>query len=228
MVKVKELKTSQTFIPRTISNLFRNIQYPHKKLIRGMPQCVHLICKCLRKKTTLKYITEDPIVWISKHDKVWGMPQCAHPLGRWICTNLIPSHLSKASCCMKKPSWMWGLTQTLMPSVTWWNGRPTSHCKNWCHHARIGVCPSMNITNQQAEGVLDILDPLHPLSLIVDQRWRDETKNNMRSQYPSRNGALEASRTPISRLSLSEWNASKQTWDLIASGSSYDLDHNEA
>ena len=74
MVKVKELKTSQTFIPRTTSNLFRNIQYPHKKLIRGMPQCVHLICKCLRKKTTLKYITEDPIVWISKHDKVWGMP----------------------------------------------------------------------------------------------------------------------------------------------------------
>ena len=107
-------------------------------------------------------------------------------------------------------------------------GAYSNTCKNWCHHARIGVCPSMNITNQQAEGVLDILDPLHPLSLIVDQRWRDETKNNMRSQYPSRNGALEASRTPISRLSLSEWNASKQTWDLIASGWSYDLDHNEA
>ena len=49
-------------------------------------------------------------------------------------------------------------------------------CKNRCHHARIGVCPSMNITNQQAEGVLDSLDSLHHLSLIVDQRQRDKTE----------------------------------------------------
>ena len=34
----------------------------------------------------------------------------------------------------------------------------------------------MNITNQQAEGVLDSLDSLHHLSLIVDQRQRDETE----------------------------------------------------
>ena len=34
----------------------------------------------------------------------------------------------------------------------------------------------MNITNQQAEGVLDSLDSLHHLSLIVDQWRRDETK----------------------------------------------------
>ena len=32
----------------------------------------------------------------------------------------------------------------------------------------------MNITNQQAEEVLDSLDSLHHLSLIVDQRQRDE------------------------------------------------------
>ena len=34
----------------------------------------------------------------------------------------------------------------------------------------------MNITNQQAEGVLDSLDSLHHLSLIMDQRRKDETK----------------------------------------------------
>ena len=34
----------------------------------------------------------------------------------------------------------------------------------------------MNITNQQAEGVLDNLDSLHHLSLIMDQRQRDETE----------------------------------------------------
>ena len=34
----------------------------------------------------------------------------------------------------------------------------------------------MNITNQQAEWVLDSVDSLHHPSLIVDQRQRDETK----------------------------------------------------
>ena len=34
----------------------------------------------------------------------------------------------------------------------------------------------MNITNQQAEGVLDSLNSLHHLSLIMDQRRRDETE----------------------------------------------------
>ena len=34
----------------------------------------------------------------------------------------------------------------------------------------------MNITNQQADGVLDSLDSLHHLSLIMDQRRRDETE----------------------------------------------------
>ena len=135
-----------------------------------MPQCVHLICNCLGTKTTPKLITGDPIVWISEHDKVWGMPQCAHPLGRRIRMTLIPGYPSKASWYMKRPSWMWGPTQIMMLSVTWWNGLLVSQCKNWCHHARIGPWPNMNITNQQAEGVLDSLDSLHHLSLIVDQR----------------------------------------------------------
>ena len=34
----------------------------------------------------------------------------------------------------------------------------------------------MNITNQQVEEVLDSLDSMHHLSLIVDQRRRDETE----------------------------------------------------
>ena len=34
----------------------------------------------------------------------------------------------------------------------------------------------MNIINQQAEGALDSLGSLHHLSLIVDQRRRDETE----------------------------------------------------
>ena len=34
----------------------------------------------------------------------------------------------------------------------------------------------MNIANQQAEEVLDNLDSLHHLSLIVDQRRKDETE----------------------------------------------------
>ena len=34
----------------------------------------------------------------------------------------------------------------------------------------------MNITNQQADGVLDSLDSLHHLSLIMDQRRRDKTE----------------------------------------------------
>ena len=46
-------------------------------------------------------------------------------------------------------------------------------------------------------------------------------------RYLLRNGVLLAFHTLISSQSLLEWNVSKQTQDLMASGWSYDWDRNE-
>ena len=53
---------------------------------------------------TLKYITEDPIVWASEQDNEWGMPGVHTPAGSMNTVNLILGQLPEALCCMKKPS----------------------------------------------------------------------------------------------------------------------------
>ena len=134
---------------------------------------------------------------------------------------------SEALYYMKNPSWMWSMSKhQCQTSPSEMDCMCT--CKNWCHHARIGGMPQYEHVKAASKGVLDSPNSLYHLSLIVDQRRGDWMEKALcDSSISSKNKGRPTSHTSTSGQSLSTWNMLKQTQDLMASGWSYDSDHNE-
>ena len=133
----------------------------------------------------------------------------------------------KALYYMKNPSWMWSMSKhRCQTSLSEMDCMYT--CKNWCHHARVGGMPQYEHVNTSSKGALNSPKSLHHLSLIVDERRGDWMEKALcDSSISSKNKGRPTSHTSTSGQSLYTWNMLKQTQDLMASGWSYDSDHNE-
>ena len=173
------------------------------------------------------YENESPKTVICQNTWTWqcmGYALVYTPIGSM---NMDESDLGQALealCCMKNPGWMWSMSKHhCQTSPSEMDCMCT--CKNWCHHARIGSMPQREHVNAVSKGVLNSLNFLHHMSLIVDQRWGDWMEKALcYSSISSRNRGWPTFCTSTSGRSLSKWNMSKQTRDLMSSGWSYNSD----
>ena len=132
----------------------------------------------------------------------------------------------KALCCMKNLGWMWSMSKhQWQTSPSKMDGMCT--CKNWSHHAR--VWGSMNMLKQQAKVRCPRQSQLSASS--TSDRGPEAKRLNGESIMCFLNilkkwRSIDI-RTLTSGWSLSKWNMSKQTWNLVASEWSYNSNRNE-
>ena len=165
------------------------------------------------------YENESPKTVICQNTWTWqcmGYALVYTPIGSM---NMDESDLGQALealCCMKNPGWMWSMSKhhcQTSPSEM----DCMCSCKNQCHHARIWGMRQYDHVKAASKGVLDSRNSLHHLPLIVDQRRGDWIgKALCDSLISSRNEGRLTSHTSTSGRSLSKWNMSKRTQDLVA------------
>ena len=141
--------------------------------------------------------------------------------------------------------WIWSQVSSLKHSAVWRNqvecgaysnsniqnisrrnGLPVYMCKSRSQHARIEVCPSMNMSKHQAKAPLMI--PTLCIIFLCSWTWgkKTEWKAICDPRYSLKQWRHVDIPYSINRRSLSEWTTSKQTWDLMALGWSHDSDRN--
>ena len=176
---------------------------------------------------TLKYITEDPIVWASEQDNEWGMPQCAHPC--WVNEyhEFDLRSAPRSTLLYEETKLNVGLTQTLISKTSLGKTdclytcvRAKASMQGW-GYALVWPCQSIKQRHPQWSQLFISSASDHGLEVsklngkeICDPWYHPKQWRPINIPYS------------ISRRSLSEWTALKQTRDLMASGWSYDSDRN--
>ena len=79
------------------------------------------------------------------------MPQCAHLLGQWISWIEFRVSSQKHSVVWRNQVECGAYSNSNIQNISRQNGLPTYMCKSQSQHARMGVCPSMNMSKHQAK-----------------------------------------------------------------------------
>ena len=176
---------------------------------------------------TLKYITKDPIVWTNEHDNEWGMPCCAHPY--WVneyCESDLRS-APRSTLLYEETELNVGLTQTLMPITSLGETECLCTCiktkasmQGW-GHAPVWTCQNIEQRCPQWSQL-----SISPVSNHGPKASKLNGKAICDPRYPPKQWRPVDIPYSISRQSLFEWTASKQTRDLMALGWSYNSDRN--
>ena len=172
---------------------------------------------------TLKYITEDLLVWTNEQDNEWGMHPC------WV-DEYRESDLGsgpRSTLLYEETKLNVRLTQTLMAITSLGEKECLRTCtktkasmQGW-GHALVWMCQNIKQRCPQRSQL--------SVSSVSNHGLKASKLNGKAicdPWYPLKQWRLVNIPYSISRRSLSEWTASKQTRDLMASGWSYDLDRN--
>ena len=79
------------------------------------------------------------------------MPQCAHPLGQWIPWIGFWVSSQKHSAVWRNQAECGAYSNSDIQNISRKNGLPAYMCKSQSQHARMGVCPCMNMSKHQAK-----------------------------------------------------------------------------